>query len=69
MKTKINNSVWTIIVLFGLLLACQDDNLEPNTIDLSEHQVFLKELSILLGRAISDPNDRDELKIWMERAD
>lgn len=62
---------WVIIFLFSFS-ACQDDSInsiEPINVELSEHQVFLKEVSILLGKAISDPNDRVELKSWMEKAD
>ncbi|MFW5778274.1 MAG: hypothetical protein ACOCW7_03795 [Bacteroidota bacterium] len=70
-NTSFKLPFWVIIFLFSFS-ACQDDSInptEPINTELSEHQAFLKEVSILLGKAISDPNDRVELKSWMEKAD
>ena len=61
--------MWLIIIFCGFLFACNDELLEPIDYNLNDHQLFLKEVSILFGKSITDPEAREELKEWMRKAD
>jgi len=69
MKQKNNISFWIIFILIGFFTACQDDFVDQLNFENNEEPLFLREISLLLGEAISNSQDRNELKNLMSEVD
>lgn len=72
MNTKNKSLVFLALIVFlHLFTSCNEEITNPINSDelLNENQLFLREMSILLGKAIAEQEDMNELKDWMTQAD